>query len=415
MSLLFPPPGITVYRVGELARAVKTLLEEAHPSVWVEGEVSNLARPQSGHLYLTLKDEEAPLRAVVYRGVALRMKFDLRDGLKVIVRGKLTMYTQRGDVQLQVEEVQPKGVGPLELAYRQLKEKLSVRGYFEPRRKRPLPRFPRRVALVTSPTGSAVRDLLEVLSRRWPLCEVWICPVRVQGEGAAQEIAAALGILNRLGVRADNPAPRLLDVIILGRGGGSLEDLWAFNEEPVAQAIYESRIPIVTGVGHEDDLTIADLVADCRALTPSEAAERVVPDQAELLAGLEQLQDRLKALLRHQLETANRRLEDLASRRCFQQPLDRLREAERLVDEYAERLARAARQRVESARQVLDGHTARLDSLSPLNVLARGYTLTRKEEEREVLRRAADVRPGDVLITRLHSGVVRSRVEEVTP
>jgi exodeoxyribonuclease VII large subunit len=415
MSLLFPPPGTIVYRVGELARAVKTLLEEAHASVWVEGEVSNLSRPQSGHLYLTLKDEEAPLRAVVYRGIALRMKFDLRDGLKVIVRGKLTLYAPRGDVQLQVEEIQPKGVGPLELAFRQLKEKLSVRGYFEPRRKRPLPRFPRRVGLVTSGTGSAVRDLLEVLSRRWPLCEVWVCTTRVQGEGAALEIAAAIGLLNRIGVCADKPDPRLLDVIILGRGGGSLEDLWAFNEEPVAQAIFTSRIPIVTGIGHEDDLTIADLVADCRALTPSEAAERVVPDQVEILAALEQMQDRLKALLRRQLDTASRRLDDLAGRRCFQEPLERLREAERLVDEYAERFTRAVRQRLETARQVLEGHSARLESLSPLNVLARGYTLTRKEEEREVLRRAADVRPGDVLITRLHTGEVRSRVEEVTP
>jgi exodeoxyribonuclease VII large subunit len=408
MSLLFPPPGITIYRVSDLARSIKTLLEEAHTSVWVEGEVSNLSRPQSGHLYLTLKDEEAPLRAVIYRGVALRMRFDLRDGLKIIVRGRLTLYTPRGDVQLQVEEVQPKGVGALELAYRQLKEKLSVRGYFEPRRKRPLPRFPRRVALVTSPTGSAVRDLLEVLSRRWPLCEVWVCPVRVQGEGAAQEIAAALGFLNRL-------APRLLDVIILGRGGGSLEDLWAFNEEPVAQAIYESRVPVVTGVGHEDDLSIADLVADCRALTPSEAAERVVPDQAEFLASLEQTQDRLKTLLRRHLELARRRLDDLAGRRCFRQPLDQLRDAERQLDELADRLTRAARQCVEAARQALQGHTARLDSLSPLNVLARGYTLTRKEEEREVLRRASDVRVGDMLITRLHTGTVRSRVEEVTP
>src|SRR5438552_4734079 len=197
MSASFPPAGVKVLTVGELTRSVQALVEDAHPSVWVEGEVSNLARPASGHVYFTLKDEEAPLKTAFYRGFALRVRFDLRDGMKVIARGKLSVFAQRGEYQLLVEEVQPKGIGPLELAFRQLKEKLSVRGYFDPRRKRPLPRFPRRVALVTSGTGSAVRDMLEILGRRWPAAEVWVCPVRVQGEGAASEIAAALGLLNR--------------------------------------------------------------------------------------------------------------------------------------------------------------------------------------------------------------------------
>src|SRR5262245_1503870 len=253
MSATLPPTGMRVYTVGELTRAVKELLEDAHPCVWVEGEVSNLARPTSGHIYLTLKDEEAPLRAVVYRGVALRLRFDLRDGMKVLARGRLTVYVPRGEYQLLVEEVQPKGIGPLELAFRQLKEKLSVLGYFEPRRKKKLPHYPRRVALVTSPTGSAVRDMLEILGRRWPAAEVWVCPVRVQGEGAAQEIAAALRLLNRVGP-PEAPPGRRIDVVIVGRGGGSLEDLWPFNEEPVADALFASRIPVVSGVGHEDDL-----------------------------------------------------------------------------------------------------------------------------------------------------------------
>src|SRR5262245_5147195 len=218
MTALFPPPGVQVLTVKELTRAIKELLEAEHPSVWVEGEVSNLARPTSGHVYLTLKDDEAPLRAVLYRGVALRMRFDLRDGMRVVVRGRLTVYTPRGEYQLLIEEVHPKGIGPLELAFRQLKERLSARGYFEPARKKPLPRIPRRVALVTSPTGSAVRDMLEVLARRWPAVEVWVFPVRVQGDDAAPQIAAAIGYLNQL--RRD------IDVILLGRGGGSLEDLW---------------------------------------------------------------------------------------------------------------------------------------------------------------------------------------------
>src|SRR5262245_36612772 len=222
MTALFPPTGVRVFTVGELTRAVKGRLEEYFGEVWVEGEVSNLARPNSGHVYLTLKDDEAPLRAVVYRGVALRLRFDLRDGMRVIARGRLSVYVPRGDYQLLVEELQPKGIGPLELAFRQLKEKLFVAGYFDPARKKALPRFPRRVALVTSPTGSAVRDVLEVLGRRWPGLEVWVCPVRVQGDGAAAEVAAAVGLLNAVG-GPDTPRP--LDVLLIARGGGSLEDL----------------------------------------------------------------------------------------------------------------------------------------------------------------------------------------------
>jgi exodeoxyribonuclease VII large subunit len=415
MTALFPPAGVKVFTVGELTRSVKSLLEDAHPNVWVEGEISNLARPASGHVYFTLKDEVAPLKVAFYRGFALRLRFDLRDGMKVIARGRLSLYEPRGEYQLLVEEVQPKGIGPLELAFRQLKEKLSVRGYFEPRRKRPLPRIPRRVALITSGTGSAVRDMLEILGRRWPSTEVWVCPVRVQGEGAAQEIAAALGLLNRLGVTPDVADPKLIDVLILGRGGGSLEDLWPFNEEVVADAIFRSRIPVVTGVGHEDDLTIADLVADVRALTPSEAAERVVPDRLEVLTWLEGLQVRCRATLLKRLELARSRLDDLAGRRCFRAPTERLRDEERRLDDWADRLERAVKQRLLLARQGLQAAAARLESLSPLNVLARGYSLTRKEEERELLRRADQVRPGDRLRTRLRHGEVVSRVEVVGP
>jgi exodeoxyribonuclease VII large subunit len=406
MSTLFPPPGVKVQAIGELTRAVKQLLEEGVGTVWVEGEVSNLSRPNSGHLYLTLKDDEAPLRAVIYRGVALRMKFDLRDGLRVVVCGRLTVYVPRGEYQLQIEAVQPKGIGPLELAFRQLKEKLSVLGYFEPRRKKPLPRIPRRLVLVTSATGSAVRDMLEVLARRWPAVEAWVCPVRVQGEGAAGEIAAAIGRLNRL---AESGTP--IDVLLVGRGGGSLEDLWPFNEEVVAHAIHASRIPVVTGVGHEDDLTIADLVADQRALTPSEAAERVVPNQAEVIAWLSGLEERLRGLLTRRLEQARDRLDDLAQRRCFRVPLERVRDEERRLDEWAGRLDRALQQRLQLARQRLEAQAARLETLSPLNVLLRGYSLTRQEDNGAVVRSPDQVRPGDRLVTQVHQGQIVSRVE----
>jgi exodeoxyribonuclease VII large subunit len=407
MSAVFPPPTIKVFTVGELTRAIKGMLEDAYTPVWVEGEVSNLARPSSGHLYLTLKDEEAPLRAVIYRGVALRMRFDLADGMKVIVRGRLTIYLPRGEYQLQVEEVQPKGIGPLELAFRQLKEKLSVQGFFEPGRKRKPPRIPRRIVLVTSPTGSAVRDMLEILSRRWPAADVWVCPVKVQGDGAAQEIADAIRLLNKLHASGAG-----IDVMIVGRGGGSLEDLWAFNEELVARAIFASRIPVISGVGHEDDLTIADLVADLRALTPSEAAEKATPDGAAVLEWLAGLEAKLLHMLRQRLDLARSRLDDLAGRRCIAAPLDRIRDEERRLDDWNDRLQRAATQRLDAAGQRLQALADRLDSLSPLNVLARGYSLTLKEADHAVVRSVRQVRPGDRLVTRVADGRIVSRVEE---
>jgi exodeoxyribonuclease VII large subunit len=409
MSAAFPPPVVKVFSVGELTRAIKSVLEEGFTPVWVEGEVSNLAKPNSGHLYLTLKDEDAPLKAVVYRGVALRMRFDLADGMRVIVRGRLTVYAPRGEYQLQIEEVQPKGIGPLELAYRQLKEKLSVQGFFDPTRKKKLPRIPRRIVLVTSPTGSAVRDMLEILSRRWPVADVWVCPVRVQGEGAAQEIADAVRLLNRL--HSEGAA---IDVLIVGRGGGSLEDLWAFNEEVVAHAIFASRIPIVSAVGHEDDYVISDLVADVRGLTPSEAAEKVTPDRAAVMDWLEKLETRLRGLLMKRLEAARDQLYSLASRRCFTAPLERIRDEERRLDDWGERLNRVMRQRLETARRRLEAEAARLESLSPLKVLSRGYSLTLKEADRAVVRSTTQVQPGDRLVTRVGDGRIVSRVEETT-
>jgi exodeoxyribonuclease VII large subunit len=400
----FPPDDVKVYGIGELTRAVKGLLEEAFaPCVWVSGEVSNLKKHTSGHWYLTLKDRDSQLQTTIYKGVNLRLRFDIRDGLEVIARGRLTVYQPRGEYQLQVEEVQPKGVGPLDLAFRQLKEKLSKLGYFDPRRRRPLPPYPRRIALVTSPTGAAVRDMLETLTRRWPLAEVWVHPATVQGDGAGASIAAAIRTLNTL--------PDI-DALIIGRGGGSLEDLWAFNEECVARAVYESRIPVVSGVGHETDLVISDMVADLRALTPTDAAVKVVPDRSELLAWLNETEGRLRELLLRQLDQAKSRLADLSRRRCFRLPLERIREPERRLDEWGERLQRALRRRLAELRRRLEAHAARLESLSPLNVLARGYSLTRTEMGQTVVRTPEQVRPGDRLVTLLQHGRVVSRVEE---
>jgi exodeoxyribonuclease VII large subunit len=396
------PQGTQVLSVGELTRRVKESLEGQFQSVWVAGEVSNLSRPSSGHVYLKLKDAEALLNAVIYRGIAMRLRFDLKDGMEVVARGRLAVYVPRGEYQLAIEEVQPRGIGALELALRQLREKLFLKGYFDPQRKRPLPRFPKRVCLVTSPTGAAVRDMIEILGRRWPSAEVWVCPVPVQGEGAGLRIAEAMTRLNRL---------RDIDILIVGRGGGSLEDLWAFNEECVADAIHASRVPVVSAVGHETDVTIADLVADVRAATPSEAAERTVPARDEMLDGLLGTSGQLRTLLRQKLERARQHLESLSQRRCFRTPLERLRDLERRLDELGGRMRRAMKQRLEREGHQLEAQAGRLETLSPLNVLGRGYSLTRTEVGRVVVRDPGQVRPGDRLVTTLQHGEIVSRVE----
>lgn len=405
------PAGVKVISVGEFTRSVKGLLEESFATVWVAGEISNLARPASGHVYLKLKDSEAVLGAVIWRAVAYRLRFEPRDGLEVIARGRLTVYPPRGEYQLVIEELHPKGIGAQELALRQLRERLFRLGYFARERKKPLPRIPRRIALVTSPTGAAVRDMLEILGRRWPAVEVWVCPARMQGDGAAGEIAAAIRLLNRLHAKCT----LCLDVMILGRGGGSIEDLWAFNEEAVAHAIFESAIPVVSAVGHEIDVTTADMVADYRAPTPSAAAKDVVPDRGELLAGLGELEQRLHTVLQQDLRERRERLEDLAGRRAFRLPLERIHDHEQQLDDWSERLGRGIRGRLEKARERLGAFAAQLDSLSPLNVLGRGYSLTRKEVDQAVVRHPEEVQPGDRLVTIVQHGWLVSRVEQTQP
>ncbi len=407
MTIARRPAGVKICTVSELTRRVKSLLEEGLGSVWVSGEVSNLARPNSGHLYFSLKDAQSQVKAVIWRSLSLRMKFDLKDGQEVICRGQISVYEPRGDYQFLIEEIQPKGLGPLELALRQLREKLFVKGYFDPKRKKPLPRMPRRIALVTSPTGAAVRDMLEILGRRWPAGEVWVCGVAVQGDGAAADIAAMIRRLNQL-----RPC---VDVMIVGRGGGTLEDLWPFNEEVVAHAIFESRIPVVSAVGHELDLTISDLVADLRALTPSDGAARVVPSREELLELVVGIETRLKELLLNRLHLARQKCQALAERRVFRQPLERIHDAEHRVDDLGQRLHRAIERRVELGRQKVEAVAGQLDSLSPLNVLARGYSLTRGEKDRQLLRDASEVEVGDRIVTRLHKGRIVSKVEKRQP
>ena len=408
-SLPRVPANVKVLSVGEITRTIRELLEESFANVWIAGEISNMSRPSSGHLYFKLKDSEAMLGAVMWRSTALRLRFDLRDGMDVIARGKLSLYAPRGEYQFMIEELQPKGIGAAELALQQLKKKLFELGWFDRNRKKALPRFPRRIALVTSPTGAAVRDMLGILTQRWPLAHVVVCPARMQGDGAAQEIADAVRLLNRLHQQVN----ARIDVVILGRGGGTSEDLGAFNDELVAHAIFHSVIPVVSAIGHEIDVTIADLVADRRALTPSEAATAVAPDRRELLLGLAEVEDRMRQALVNGVAQQRRRLDDLLARRIFKRPLEQVRVHEQRLDDWAARLDRAIRQRLTLGRERVEAFAGQLASLSPLNVLARGYSLTKQEADGTVVRDAQQVRLGDRLVTILERGAVVSRVEAI--
>ncbi len=367
----------TFCTVTELTARIKLALERGFSEVTLRGEISNLARPRSGHVYFSLKDDAASIRAVLWKSEAERLVFDLADGMAVKVSGKLAVYAPRGEYQVTVRRVEPEGIGALELAFRQMVTRLAAEGLFDASRKKPLPRFPRRIVVVTSPTGAAIRDLLQVTGRRWPLTEILIAPAKMQGIGAGGEVAAALALANQVSGA---------DLIIIARGGGSLEDLWAFNEEVVARAIAGSRLPVVSAVGHEVDTTIADLVADLRAATPSVAGELCVPDIQDVIQQLDRLGDRIARAGRSRIEQARLRLVALSERAD--------RAIHRGLDDRRHRLARLA---------------AGLEALSPLGVLARGYSITLHNDV--VVRGPADVRPGDLIRTRLAAGQILSRVE----
>jgi exodeoxyribonuclease VII large subunit len=377
------PTRTPLLTVTELTAMVKEVLETGFAEVGLRGEVSNLARPRSGHVYFSLKDDGAQCRAVLWKLQAQRLVFDLADGMAVRAWGSLTVYPPRGEYQLSVRKIEPEGIGALELAFRQTVERLAAEGLFDPARKRRLPRFPRRIVVVTSPTGAAIRDLVQVMGRRWPGVEILIAAARVQGVGAAQEIARAIAVANRI---AD------VDFLILARGGGSLEDLWAFNEEIVARAIFHSMRPVVSAVGHEVDVTVADFVADLRAPTPSAAAELCVPDAKEIRVSLEHLATRLGRGVSHPLKQARSALEALS-----------------------DRAGRAIRRDLDRRRETLGRHAAQLDALGPLAVLSRGYSLTLRAEDGILLRSAVDAPPGTLIRTRLSSGTLLSRVEDSLP
>jgi exodeoxyribonuclease VII large subunit len=390
-----------IYTVSRLSQDVRALLEGEFPMLWVEGEVSNVSRPSSGHLYFSLKDAKAQIRCALFQNRALLVRDCPRNGQQVLVRGRVSLYQPRGDFQIIVEYVEEAGVGALRRAYDELRLKLEREGLFAPERKRPPPRFPRRIGVITSPTGAALRDMLTTLRRRCPSLPVLIYPVPVQGDGAAEDIARAI---RRASERQD------CDVLLLARGGGSLEDLWAFNEEAVARAIFACAIPLVTGIGHETDVTIADFVADLRAATPTAAAELASPDRLEWLHRVRLLAERLDRALQRRLVHQRQRLAELTRRLDRVQPRQRLRDRAQRLDELDQRLRAAMRQRLEATSQRLRGLSDQLHALSPLATLDRGYAIVRRQPGGEVLRRADAVRVGDVVEALLSHGRLRCTV-----
>ncbi|MDD5004916.1 MAG: exodeoxyribonuclease VII large subunit [Candidatus Omnitrophica bacterium] len=370
-----------ILKVSELTKDIKLILENTFGLVWVEGEVSNLRRPSSGHIYFTLKDEFSQIRCVLFKQQSAGIKFQLKDGLQIVVFAKLSVYERDGCYQLYINSVEPKGKGSLQLAFEQLKERLTREGLFDAAHKKPLPFLPGIIGIITSPTGAVIRDMLHILEKRFENFQVLIYPAKVQGESAKAEIAQAIEYFNSQGN---------VDVIILARGGGSIEDLWAFNEELVARAIYNSKIPIISAIGHETDFTIADFVSDLRAPTPSRAAELVIPQKKEL-----------SEKIKYFIQQLNRGLRDFIP--AYQQR----------VDDLTESLRRGLENILIGKKQQFELAISKLQALNPLDILNRGYSISLKLPGRQILKDTKSLRPGEHINTKLHKGSFSSVVEEI--
>ena len=390
--------------VTQLTQYIKLLLDrdEILSQVCVRGELSNFKAHSSGHLYFTLKDEGAVISCVMFRSDAMKLRFRPESGMKVILYGRVSLFPKSGQYQIYVTNMQPDGVGALAVAFEQLKRRLHDEGLFDPAHKKSLPRYPRRVALVTSPTGAAVRDMIRILGHRWPMAEVLICPVRVQGEGAAQEIADMLDYVDK---------HQLADVIITGRGGGSMEDLWAFNEEVVARAIWRCDIPVISAVGHEPDVTISDYVADVRAATPSNAAELAVRDSEAFQNALHQLQVRMEQAQLQKINRLRQRLDTLSKSRVMRQPDAYLQQQQLYLEMLRQRLEHSGEVMLVKNRQRFERTAAKLDALSPLKVLGRGYAMVTREDC--VIRETAQLTPGDAITVSLSDGAAQCTVNTV--
>ena len=393
-----------IYSISEVLAGLRMLLEERVGRVWVVGELSNLHRARSGHLYFTLKDDAGQLRAALFRSAARRLAFEPEDGLEVLAYGDLSVYEPRGDLQLIVQQLEPRGLGALQLAFEQLRARLEAEGLFDPGRKRPLPACPSRIGVVTSPTGAAIRDVLEVTGRRYCAASILIAATRVQGVGAEDEIAAAIDALS---MQPD------VDLILLVRGGGSLEDLRAFNSEVVARAIARAAVPVVSGVGHEVDVTIADLVADARAATPSVAAEMAVPDATDLLRHLARDWRRLRLAVRVVFERGVKNFERERDALQMLAPSTRLAIQRARLGVAIRALVRVGAAPAERGRSRLAELAGRLDSLSPLGVLDRGYALVRRQRDGAIPRTADQLVRGERLVIRLAEAQLEAVVESI--
>lgn len=393
-----------IYKVSEINKIAKNLLEEEFPEIWLEGEISNFTLHSSGHLYFSLKDEDAQINAIMYKWQAGQLEFVPENGMKVIAQGKISVFVKGGRYQIIVYGIKPIGIGALQQAFEQLKRKLEKEGLFDKARKRPIPMLPQKIGIVTSPTGAAIRDILNIIERRFANVHILIHPVRVQGDRAAGEIAEAIAYVNER-----FPS---LDVLIVGRGGGSLEDLWSFNREIVARAIYNSRIPVISAVGHEVDYTIADFVADLRAPTPSAAAELVVTNKIELEKKILLLTSKIKLSMKHELDELTSQYRRLVDSRIFLHPEELYSQFQQEIDYYLERIISKCAHFLDFQKEKLNSIAGKLNVLSPLNILARGYSIAYKLPENEILKSISQVTMKDKVKVKLHRGEIICTVEE---
>ena len=394
-----------IFSVSEANNFIKALLDRVPQlqEIFVRGEISNYKLYPSGHHYFTLKDAEGAMRCVLFKGNALRLRFRPENGMKVIAFGRISVFPRDGAYQLYVSELSPEGAGDLHVAFEQLKAQLEREGLFDPAHKKPIPKYPHTIAIITSAAGAAIMDMLRILGKRYPLTKVKLLPVRVQGAEAPAEIAGAIRYANRY---------QVADLIITGRGGGSMEDLWTFNDERVARAIYDSEIPVISAVGHEPDVTIADYVADLRAATPSNAAELAVPDRQELQKKLQMMQASMQQSVQKSVKLGRQRLSALAEKRVLQSPLNYLEDRRVLLDFLSTRLQAAEQKTLHENKQRFVRLTAALDAMSPLKVLSRGYSMVTNEAG-AVISCAADVRENETIRVSFSSGSLTARVEQI--
>ena len=380
------------------------ILEDSFPAVWVEGEISNFVHHSSGHMYFTLKDPGSSVKCAMFKGQNMKLKFKPKDGMKAMIFGSVSVYEARGDYQLIATEMEPKGIGALQLQFQQLKEKLAKEWIFDESHKVPIPHLPTRIGIVTSPTGAAIRDILNIVRRRFANIEVMINPVKVQGEDAKDEIAAAIRQFNKL---------KNIDVMIVTRGGGSLEDLWPFNEEVVARAIYDSEIPVISAVGHEVDYTIADFVADFRAPTPSAAAELVIPRKEDLVNLITTAVTRLRNAISNELGSFSERLAALKESYIMRQPLNLITQYEQRIDDLKGDISMRMGHALELSGERFKLLTHKLEALNPLAILNRGYSVTVSSPDGAIVKSIKDVKIGDNIKTRVGDGIFTSKVEEI--